>query len=665
MHLGLLEGPVRTNRGTDSQIVGGYAYTTTWADIVARAAQGCRWCQLVSATREKDDESSPDLPLRIVVGCQGSFRTSCTPSGVQDLSIFINDNLHFIGYIYATADDPAARYIVARDRILDVGSTRSMLLAQRCIDNCTDTHDRCMQSLDPPPLVPTRLIDCADNGRPHLVESRSGMHGTYAALSYVWGEPQPHSTVLTNLTPYLDFIDPQQLPKTILDAIRTTRALGLRYLWVDTLCIVQDSPEDKLHELAHMRDVYRYAHGFLGDRPAVPATEYGTFSRDVVLPFICPTGPDGKEAAMTSVIAKVHISPIWTYTDPPGQPLTQYDPNMEPINARGWCFQEYLLSPRLLIFASHTLQYHCQTTIESVGGAYSDEARERRLPDVLFKSSLDRKSHLQANTPESPAATEGTRCSEEWRTVREAWQEVVREYASREISVPGDKLVALGGIAQDIQPVLDTNYLAGLWRLTLLGDLLWSKRTNVHFPRPQAYRAPSWSWAAVDGRVEAGAHDIHAGDGQGAAEVVTCEVSPKDAAFVFGEINAGKLVIRVPLVACAWNMGRPNYVHRLRSQPNVDMLLSASDDDEVDVEMECIGIGYIDSEDDADILGVWAAPVHWNRNIVGGLIVARAHESGMAGSKGVYRRVGYFHTHAQGGPADWLDDTPLVEIEII
>ena len=58
-------------------------------------------------------------------------------------------------------------------------------------------------------------------------------------------------------------------------------------------------------------------------------------------------------------------------------------------------------------------------------------------------------------------------------------------------------------------------------------------------------------------------------------------------------------------------------LYRLRSLPDPTVLASADDEDEVNVEMERIGIGYVDSEDDADVLGVWAVPVHWNRNIVG------------------------------------------------
>jgi transposase len=69
-----------------------------------------------------------------------------------------------------------------------------------------------------------------------------------------------------------------------------------------------------------------------------------------------------------------------------------------------------------------------------------------------------------------------------------AWQTVVGDYIQRSVTVPSNKLVA-----EEFQRILRTEYFAGLWRDTLLGDLLWNEHTGTHIPRPAAYRAPSWS----------------------------------------------------------------------------------------------------------------------------------------------------------------------------
>ncbi|KAI0653356.1 heterokaryon incompatibility protein-domain-containing protein [Cubamyces menziesii] len=108
--------------------------------------------------------------------------------------------------------------------------------------------------------LPTRLIDCSDLECLRIIEASPDMRGTYIALSYVWGEDQPHRTTEMNLSSYKVKIDPAILPRTILDAIHVTRALGIYLLWIDSLCIVQDSEKDLHHELARMRDVYRHAY---------------------------------------------------------------------------------------------------------------------------------------------------------------------------------------------------------------------------------------------------------------------------------------------------------------------------------------------------------------------------------------------------------------------
>lgn len=127
--------------------------------------------------------------------------------------------------------------------------------------------------------------------------STEGGYGRYLALSYVWGEPQPHQTTTSNVSVYTDGIDASLLPRTLRDVIRVTHTLGFQYLWVDSLCIIQDKDKDKVHEIGCMHLVYRYAHltiiaanaqkvsdGFLKDRMAEDVVQ-------ITLPFLCPSRP--------------------------------------------------------------------------------------------------------------------------------------------------------------------------------------------------------------------------------------------------------------------------------------------------------------------------------------------------------------------------------------
>lgn len=102
-------------------------------------------------------------------------------------------------------------------------------------------------------------MDCTNLARPRLI-SPTKDHGEYLALSYVWGNSeQAHQTTTSNVSAYERGINPRMLPQTLRDAIRVTHMLGFRSLWVDSLCILQDSPQDKAQEISGMHHIYRNA----------------------------------------------------------------------------------------------------------------------------------------------------------------------------------------------------------------------------------------------------------------------------------------------------------------------------------------------------------------------------------------------------------------------
>ena len=135
-----------------------------------------------------------------------------------------------------------------------------MSMAKACIEECVRTHTKCQAITTYPigsALLPTRLIDCSNPDRLRIVETNPDMRGLYVALSYVWGEPQPHRTTKANLTYYKVRIDSAILPQTIRDAVWVTRALGIGWLWIDSICIIQDSEKDWEQESERMSHVYQ------------------------------------------------------------------------------------------------------------------------------------------------------------------------------------------------------------------------------------------------------------------------------------------------------------------------------------------------------------------------------------------------------------------------
>ncbi|KAF7340890.1 HET-domain-containing protein [Mycena sanguinolenta] len=548
-----------------------------------------------------------------------------TPKGVQLLTLAINSIPHSSYYIYTKRSDPAASFITARDRVFQLDSPSTYAMAQECLMDCIHNHGRCSVPHDC--ILPTRVIDCLDPINPKLHVS-NGERGQYAALSYVWGENQPDCTTTENIDAYLRHIDPVLLPQTIRDAIKAIHTLGLRYLWVDALCILQDSKEDKSREIAQMRTIFRNAYftiiaasahkvsaGFLQNRsPCSPD--------DITLPFRCP---DGKVGTM-------YLSPVWR----------QYDGSTEPVNQRAWCLEERLLSPRALVYASHTLQLQCQTSVVNVSNAVCGPMIGQRLPDLLFHPDSE------LSVPLSPS---------DRRTLRWAWIDAVGDYTQRVVTKPGDKLVAFAAIAELFQRTWKSEYLAGLWRDSLLQDLLWYKNLETRFARPLKYRAPSWSWAAVGGHVLASPMDDRLDPDSGetqSCDILSCEATPTTPLLPLGKASSGTLRLRAAMLKATWNPDSPMPDLYLPPNMHQETPQEASTLDAAALMTESVHIGcaYPDSTEEVQV--VWAVPVLWNEKMqyAAGLIITRAGEE-RGGNW--YRRVGYFHSPENSpGGLGWM-----------
>ncbi|EIW52261.1 HET-domain-containing protein [Trametes versicolor FP-101664 SS1] len=558
-------------------------------------------------------------------------------------------NVRLSTFLTTSSDDPAAPYI-ACDPITDIGSTHALSLAKALIDECVHGHERCKHiSPSSDVRLPTRLLDCTDLAFPCLV-STEGQDGIYVALSYVWGEAQPHKTTNSNKSIYSAGIDASLLPQTIRDAIYVAHTLGFRYLWVDSLCIIQDSDEDKLHEIGRMHLIYRHAYltiiaasaerasdGFLQDRPTPRCI--GT------LPFICPPhrpipGDESSRGKQHMAVGEVHLFDAWSYQG--SQALE------EPVDRRAWCLQELLMSTRALIFESRTLWFRCPKTYQNVNNSLEGKYDEVRLPDIALR-------------PEPPLIRSGSIGNH-----YTSWMLLVWEYSNRTIGKASDKLVACGALAEAFHRILGCDYLAGSWRDTLLQDLLWhtlphSGKSGYHFNtnRPLEYRAPSWSWAAVDGCI---CHiTIRSYDHSDVVrtQVMRCHVTLKDPELPFGEVTGGSLVLRAKLIPCkvrrtdTWEWGAEILLPPLLCGRRSGGLHQVDEDVTIAEDENCrLAFCYVDHL--PDLLNkresAWLLPVWWQdrdrfvREEVSGLILTLANlDSGTGAQNGkVYRRIGAF-----------------------
>ncbi|KAF9483608.1 HET-domain-containing protein [Pholiota conissans] len=600
------------------RLLDGFSYSTTWEDVQRSASSECTWCALLLSIK---DNTMPGHKVKVTVGFRmqsNSHHPGTMLKGRKTLRLGINGQPHSTFYTYTTTDDAAAPYIVARPLVRCVSSPESYRDAWKCIDHCISSHLNLCPKFKPSKL-PTRVIDCTVPTKPKIFIT-NGTQDTYVALSYVWGESQPCTTT-QNIASRIHALDFDALPKTIQDAITATHGYGLRYLWIDALCILQDSQADKDREIARMRRIYRDAQltitaasarkvseGFLHDRSG------GQLVDDTRVPFLCPDRRVGS----------IWLSPVWK----------QYDETKEPVNGRGWCLQERMLSPRSLIYASHTVQYCCQTETVNIGDAVCSDISGKRLPNIVFGMG-------GVHVGSAPSKKEKDEA-------RRSWQYILEDYSQRNITDPNDKLIAVSGLAAQFQTFFGSDYLAGLWRHTLLQDLLWFKDYQERLPRPEKYCAPSWSWAAINGRVITGMFDDYRLDSERyqleTCEIMDCSVVCANELETFGSVVGGVLQLRAPLVKAGWN-------------PTAEIPDLFIFEDGLQVR---VGHSYPDSKESEERARkeeeVWVVPMFWNPKeafCVGLVVVAAIGE-------GRFCRVGYFHSSEDSKEVTWITQERLI-----
>jgi len=302
----------------------------------------------------------------------------------------------------------------------------------------------------------------------------------YMTLSHCWGTAIFLKPTTTNIEYLKKVFRIRELPKTFQETIMDSREFGVRYLWIDALCIVQDSAEDWHHAAAKMMKVCQNSHCNIATTGASDSEQGCFFQRDPFLKFPVLFKSHWRNARNLSY----HFvsTRFWAY---------QVD--KAPLNARGWVLQERLLSPRVLHYGKEQLFWECRRldACETYPEAFPRGMRS--LSEQLKKYDLDSKI--------SSAVDPG-----QIDPVESHWGNIVEVYTSCDLTKAEDKLIAISGLARRAQSVSNDEYLAGLWKSSLLSQLLWSVKetelTDRPTTRPGFYRAPSWSWASLEAPIE-------------------------------------------------------------------------------------------------------------------------------------------------------------------
>jgi hypothetical protein len=439
----------------------------------------------------------------------------------------------------------------------------------------------------------------------------------YAALSYCWGGDQLYKTVQNNIAKYEKALNLPPCAQTIDDAIRVTRELHLRYLWIDALCIVQDSTEDLTKELARMPDIYKgscvtiaaasaetSSAGFL--EPRDPRVK----DKDMVrLPYRCPNGDLGN----IFLFKGMGKSSGWEVD--------------EPINKRAWTLQEEILSPRIINFGTEWLDWKCHAS------------------DRTYGSRLKLGGGWKEPWPRS-----------EFKEAMNQWCDIVERYNRRLMTHENDKLVAISAIAAEFARTIDkiygskkAEYRAGLWASDLPFQLLWHRRGEIPSPRPKRYQAPTWSWASMNGTVYFRRRE----DSRLELEVIQVHTVPKCRDLRYGQVTGGEIIVKGRLKSAIWIPGQMSLedptisISELKGESLASVELDATQNDLriPDSTVWCLlgdlgPPGDFDSKHNAFV----------GRSIVGLILCKVISKSGRVdqGSFETFRRVGYFKIELDG-----------------
>lgn len=351
-------------------------------------------------------------------------------------------------------------------------------LTRSWLKSCIKQHPEC-ERLRNSEWYPTRVLDVDnfDLGTIRLLEtSAHPLHGSYMTLSHSWGGIQILSLSRDNIDDFKRGISVTKLPQTFVDAIAVVRALGIRYLWIDSLCIIQDIPGDWADESSRMDHVY--SHSFCNIGASAAANSAGG--------LFCHRSPD--------TVNPAHINFEGIDYKIFNARTIAINLNVNPLSKRGWVIQERWLCPRMIHFGSEQVSWECR-----VANACESAPKFSSRPTAV---------HLKLDTGIAISAL--VQGLEDGGVVAgglgETWSALVGLYSAADLTYATDKLVAFSGVAKALRSQEHQDeYLAGLWRKNFIVQLAWRmpplENDSLGQDRNYAYVAPSWSWASVRGGV--------------------------------------------------------------------------------------------------------------------------------------------------------------------
>lgn len=390
----------------------------------------------------------------------------------------------------------------ARNLAPNTCSVQTSTTVQKWIQECSE-HHRCLSQANPE-WYPTRLLERLSHETFRVIHSDSSLfqhgHG-YITLSHRWGDSNFVKLTKANLLSFENGLPIKNLRKIFQDTLVFAQSINIRYVWIDSLCIIQsgDNGADWRQESTAMAEVY-------SNSLCNIAADWGDESHGLFFersppfdnPYTLQLEPTFFQVPVDSLGSpQSHIMP-----NPPQDVITAdivghvgwYENVMEsPLNRRGWVLQERLLAPRVLHFSPQQVLWECgqKVTCERAPWNFLDD----KFPEDTRKNILNDMKRLNLHEP----------------TIAVDWPALVSFYSGCDLTTQSDRLVAIAGIAKRLCPVVKDQYVTGLWVKLLPRALLWHRQLEQRtvpiesgekaLRSPLQYYAPTFSWAAADGRV--------------------------------------------------------------------------------------------------------------------------------------------------------------------
>lgn len=415
----------------------------------------------------------------------------------------------------------------------DTSSPEVFALAKSWIEECEKEHSSCQTSSKP--FYPTRLVElcsasgeCEPDGPVRLVSQKaaeqlakqSAFEGRYVTLSHRWGKSSFIKLEKDNLARFQHAIHFSDLPLTFQHAVSFARKLGVRWIWIDALCIIQDSENDWLLESATMYEVYAHSYCNISATAAHDSSEGLFRTRD--------PNHDWTQTVTVRVKDIVDVNEgrfNCTVLD-----LSFWESSVEqaPVNVRSWVLQERLLAPRVLHWCRDQIAFECRHMDRAecrpegvphllmMRGELVEGARLKKIEQDAGKDLRKLRLRREYSSPNQRRLAQMVEeIAPRWHYY-EIWKRIVETYTKMELTNLEDRLIALSGVARMMKERMGSEgirdeYIAGLWQRGLASQLLWHvNEADLHEPQPRdnnrpkthdgstLFRAPTFSWASVE-----------------------------------------------------------------------------------------------------------------------------------------------------------------------